>query len=51
MKVKKPNDWYKPNIKGIRQQPRHKIRQLLRSFIPINSTKRLAESGQQSGQD
>lgn len=23
-------------IKRIRQQPRHKIRQLLRSFIPLN---------------
>ncbi|MES2277321.1 MAG: hypothetical protein V4592_14935 [Bacteroidota bacterium] len=33
---RKLNGQYYPKIKRIRQEPRHKIRQLLRSFIPLN---------------
>ncbi|WP_345101502.1 hypothetical protein [Mucilaginibacter panaciglaebae] len=36
LKARKFNRQYYPNIKRIRQEPRQKIRQLLRSFIPLN---------------
>jgi hypothetical protein len=36
LKGRKFNGQYYPKIKRIRQEPRQKIRQLLRSFIPLN---------------
>lgn len=35
-------------IKGVRQEPRHKIRQLLRSFIPTNEQVSEAQTGQKN---
>jgi hypothetical protein len=35
-------------IKRVRQEPRHKIRQLLRSFIPLNQPENEAQTGQKS---
>jgi hypothetical protein len=38
LKGRKFNGQYYPKIKRIRQEPRQKIRQLLRSFIPLNQS-------------
>jgi hypothetical protein len=47
LKGRKFNGQYYPKIKRVQQDPRQKIRQLLRSFIPLNQTE---TNDQHSGQ-
>jgi hypothetical protein len=42
---------YLPKVKRIRQEPRQRIRQLLRSFIPLNRPEQATTSEQHSGQN
>jgi len=42
------NGTYYPKIRNVRQQPRHKIRQLLRSIIPLDLPGQNPKDGQQN---
>ncbi|MGN8069724.1 hypothetical protein [Mucilaginibacter sp. 22184] len=42
------NGTYYPKLKRFRQEPRHKIRQLLRSFIPLNQPEIEVQATQKS---
>jgi hypothetical protein len=48
LKGRKFNGQYYPKIKRIRQEPRQKIRQLLRSFIPLNQPENIRKHSAQS---
>jgi len=48
LKGRKLNAQYYPKIKRIRQEPRQKIRQLLRSFMPLSQRE---SSHEHSGQN
>jgi hypothetical protein len=48
LKGRKFDGQYYPKIKHMRQEPRQKIRQLLRSFIPLNQPE---TNRQHSGQN